>query len=241
MPNSPIKTKNNDENDTRKFIGEYDLLATNVKNYDENFNGRGISLIKDCREAISINYNMQLITNSDRYVVSPFVFLPNKKNVKAVLLRSEVNKLSNGYINYTDIIVPYDSNMNEIDKYFDITIGNVVQQNTNWADYSVLNSSKSGAFYISFDSMDSINVGHFNGNENFEQVKSIAIICDVAENPNLDSDAPINLNKTKFIIARNTYGLTDGYSGGPRSDWWFGKPKNDYYENSNKDNNPTIE
>lgn len=241
MPNSPIKTKNNNADDTRKFVGEYDILATNVKNYDENFNGRGIVLAKDCREAISINYNMQLITNSDRYVVSPFVFLPNKKNVKAVLLRNEVNKLSNGYINYADIIVPYDIDMNKLDKYFDITIGNVVQQNTNWADYSTLNASKSGAFYISFNSMDFVNIGHFNGDENFEQVKSIAIICDVAENPNLDSDAPVNLSKTKFVIARNTADLDTGYSGQARSDWWFGKPIDDYYENRRKDNEPIRE
>ena len=106
FPNSPIKTKNFAQ-DTRPFVGSttFDLLASNVKAYDTNFNGRGIGLLKDCREAMSINYNLQLITNSDTFVVSPFVFLPNSKQTFARICAKRTNNHANEYRRHNNVAV----------------------------------------------------------------------------------------------------------------------------------------
>lgn len=229
LPESPIKTKK-DENDSRPFVGDYNVLATNVKTYNENFNGRGIGLLKDCREAMSINFNLQLATNSDTFVISPYVFLPNKKNVKLVLLASEVNKLSSGYIDNSEIITPIDTNGNPITPYID--------------------NSGTARPYFSFDINKAIGVGglsvfdiivpyfainlsevfedvnpnHFNGNENFQQVKAIAILCDVPLNPSVDENIVSTIPyKTQFVIARNI--PSDWGKDKALSPIYFGAPK----------------
>jgi hypothetical protein len=198
LPESPIKTKN-DAQDTRPFIGDYNILGTNVMEYDENFNGRGIGLLKDCREAMSINFNLQLATNSDTFVVSPYVFLPNKSNVRLVLLADEVNKLSNGYINNASIVTPLDTNGNTMSQYFAFTIDKTTEQSS-W------DSSKNVVtrFGIDLEAVfANVNPNHFNGTEGFQQVKAIAILCDVSLNTGTNTDNPTIPYKTQFIIARN--------------------------------------
>ena len=59
---------------------------------------------KDNREKISINYNIQLLTDSDRYVISSWVWQQNKSSLKVVCLNQEVNKLSGETIPLDDII-----------------------------------------------------------------------------------------------------------------------------------------
>ena len=113
QPESPYKTRIDDETDTRPSV--YDLtnrvFVTNVRDKnDTDYNGRGICLLKDCREAISCNYNLQLATSSDTFVLSPFIFLPQKRNIKVVLLTKEVNKLSDGYLDVATFLTPRDVN-----------------------------------------------------------------------------------------------------------------------------------
>lgn len=67
-------------------------------------NLHGLALLKDNREQISMNYNIQMITDSDRFVVSSYVWKPDKTNVKLVLLNDEINKISTGLINGNTII-----------------------------------------------------------------------------------------------------------------------------------------
>ena len=199
FPESPIKTKNDNADDTRPFIGDYNILGTNVMEYDENFNGRGIGLLKDCREAMSINFNLQLATNSDTFVVSPYVFLPNKSNVRLVLLADEVNKLSNGYINNASIITPLDTNGNTMSQFFVFTIDKTTEQSS-W------DSSKNVVTRFGIDLQTvfaNVNPNHFNGTEGFQQVKAIAILCDVSLNTGTNTDNPTIPYKTQFIIARN--------------------------------------
>ena len=213
LPESPIKTRQDNIEDTRSFIGDYDILGTNVKEYDENFNGRGIGLLKDCREALSINFNLQLATSSDTFVVSPFVFSPNKENVRIVLLNNEVNKLSNGYIDNSEIITPLDINGNTMGQYFNF---NIEKDN----GISSWNSSISVAenFGINLENLLSqVNENHFNGNENYQQVKSIVVLFNVPKinlenNENNANGLPNDLtgetanvipSKNQFVIARN--------------------------------------
>ena len=221
FPESPIKTRNDNVNDARPFIGDYNILSTNVMEYDTNFNGRGIGLLKDCREAMSINFNLQLATNSDTFVVSPYVFLPNKKNVRIVLLANEVNKLSNGYIDNASIITPIDVDGNTMEQYFTFTINKTLEQSS-W------DSSKDVVTRFGIDLASvfaSVSPNHFNGTEGFQQVKAIAILCDVSLNTGIDTDNPTIPYKTQFIIARNIPSFWDKTKA--TSPIYFGAPNKD--------------
>ena len=214
LPNSPIKTKNFAE-DTRPFVGSttFDLLASNVKAYDTNFNGRGIGLLKDCREAMSINYNLQLITNSDTFVVSPFVFLPNKTNLKLVLLTDEVNKLSQGYVPNAQIITPTSIDGTTMSPYFNISL-------TVFPDHYVWGQSRPSAYKILIDDiLAQVNDGHFNGDTNYTQVKAIALLCDVSLDTGADNtDASFIPYKTQFVVARN---LPEEWTVEQKKGTWF--------------------
>ena len=217
FPESPISTK---KNDTRPFIGNYDILATNVKSYDTNFNGRGIGLLKDCREAISVNYNLRLITESDQFVLSPFVFLPQKKNVKLVLLSTEVNKLTNGYIDTGKIIYPYDEDGNQLDGYFDVSHFSYKEESplseTRYI-YPVIGISL-------FSYLHNVAKEHFTGENGYTKIKSIAIVCDVALNPDPTSKVVATIpNRTQLVMARN---LPNNITKDDALDaWWIGSPK----------------
>lgn len=227
LPKSPIKTKNNDITDTRPFVGNYDILGTNVKSYDEDFNGRGLGLLKDCREAISINFNLQLATNSDTFVISPFVFSPNKKNLKIVLLSNEINKLADGYIDNGEIIVPLDTNGQQLSPYFDYTPTKNTSQSTWDSSRQVCNN-----FGVDLTSiLANVNEGHFNKDPNFVQVKGIAIICNVAINATNPEDEELVIpNKSKFVVARNIPEFWDRTKA--TSSWLWGSPnKSEIFKN----------
>lgn len=67
-------------------------------------NTSGLALLKDNREALSFNYNLELLTDSDRFVISGWVWSDktdesneeiNKANIAIALLGEEINKISN--------------------------------------------------------------------------------------------------------------------------------------------------
>lgn len=197
FPECPITTK---DNSASNFIGKQDVLATNVRAFDTNFNGRGIGLLKDCREAISVNYNLQMVTNSDTFVISPYVFLPRKSNVRIVLLAEEVNKLSTGFINNSVIITPTDKNGALMDKYFTFTI------DKSQTAQNPLNSEKTVVTQFGIDLasvLQNVSDSHFVDTEGYQRVKAIAILCDVALNPDIGAENPSLPYKTQFVIARN--------------------------------------
>lgn len=222
LPESPISTKKSDA--TRPFVGDLDILGTNVMDYDENYNGRGIGLLKDCREAMSINFNLQLATNSDTFVISPYVYLPNKKNVRIVLLAEEVNKLSSGFINNSAIITPIDKNGNTMNPYFDFEI-------TKETATSSWDSSKSVVtnFGIDFASiLGNVADEHFTDTQGYQRVKSIVVLCDVSLNTGIDTDTATIPYKTQFVFARNIpefwskeKALSQVYFGAPNKDTIF--------------------
>lgn len=197
FPECPITTK---DNSASNFIGKQDVLATNVRAFDTNFNGRGIGLLKDCREAISVNYNLQMVTNSDTFVISPYVFLPRKSNVRIVLLAEEVNKLSTGFINNSVIITPTDKNGALMDKYFTFAI------DKSQTAQNPLNSEKTVVTQFGIDLasvFQNVSDSHFVDTEGYQRVKAIAILCDVALNPDIGAENPSLPYKTQFVIARN--------------------------------------
>ena len=220
FPESPISTKESDE--SRPFVGDLDILGTNVMNYDTNYNGRGIGLLKDCREAMSINFNLQLATNSDTFVLSPYIYLPNKENIKVVLLAEEVNKLSSGYIDNSAIITPIDTSGNTMNPLFDFTI--IKERATNsWDNSKEIVSN----FGINFENVfANVAAEHFTDNPNYQRVKSIVVLCDVSYNPDIENTTPTTIpNKTQFIFARNI--PSDWSKEKALSQIYFGAPNKD--------------
>lgn len=218
FPESHIDTK---DNTATNFIGNYDILATNVKEFDTDFNGRGIGLLKDCREAMSINYNLRMATSSDTFVLSPYVYLPKKSNVRVVLLAEEVNKLSTGYIDNSQIITPIDKQGNAMNPYFEFDIIKTTATNSWDSTKSVVTK-----FGINLSQVfQNVADGHFTGAEGYQRVKAIAIICDVSLDTGLETENPVIPYKTQFIVARNIPAFWDRTKA-LKSLWW-GSPKKD--------------
>lgn len=208
MPESPIRTRKvgRDEDESAKpFIGDEEIepliIASNVENYnDTNYNGRGLGLLKDCREKISVNYNTQLVLDTDNahakgkisFVLSPNVLVPNKKNVRLVLLKEEVNKLNNGLIDTSSIIMPQGTGI--ASQYFTFTIEHNVDSYSNTCRVNLR------------DVFSNVNSNHFGNNyhqdvEGYERVKAIAVVYDIVEtNTETGIDIPY---KNKLVMARN--------------------------------------
>ena len=218
FPESPISTK---QGDLRPFVGDYDILATNVKEYDNNFYDRGIGLLKDCREALSINYNLQMAVSSDTFVLSPYVYLPKKENLKIVLLTDEVNKLSTGYISNSTIITPIDTNGNTMNPYFDF-VSNKTYSINSWDDTKQVVSQ----FDIDLPTIFAdVNAKHFTGEDGFTKVKSIAILCDVSLDTGIETISSAIPYKTQFVVARNIPENWDKERA--TASWYWGAPNKD--------------
>lgn len=61
-------------------------------------------LAKDSREAISFNLNLEMLTSSDTFVLSPFLFEESKSNGYVFFLNKEIDKVTNGYFDKSAII-----------------------------------------------------------------------------------------------------------------------------------------
>lgn len=214
LPESPIATNQPEETN---FIGNYEVLAGNVKEPDENYNGRGLSLLKDCREALSINYNLQAITTSDTFILSPFFYLPNKENVRIVFLTKEVNKLTNGYIDISTIADIKDENGQSLNPYQSVRFS-ALGGTDGWGR-SVLK-----AFSIDLSDFEELlNDGHFTDSPDFQRIKAIAVVCNVPLDASSESSqASIIPTKTQFVMARNI--PNDWTKAQALSSWWFGAP-----------------
>ena len=95
LPANPIDmtVKNGDDYAIApKYIFGNEKLAEWGDNY------HGIGLLKDNREALSFNYNLQVLADSHRFVLSAYMWQLSKTNLKIALLSDEVNKISNDTI-----------------------------------------------------------------------------------------------------------------------------------------------
>lgn len=93
-------------------------LADGTMEYNPTNVDKGIVLLKDSRECINLNYNLQMITDSDRFVISAYLWQQDKKNIKIALLNEEVSKIVNETIPDDIIAVPnlnFTATVNEAD------------------------------------------------------------------------------------------------------------------------------
>lgn len=229
MPESPYRTKSvvtnqQDPDYNKTFIGTIQdkILATNVKDLtDTNYNGRGIGLLKDCRETIKLNYNEEIITDSDTFVLTPNIFVQNKQGVKVVLLKNEVNKLNSGFIDNSSIIIPYDTNGQQMSKYFDI---------------DKIVSPNEPMFEIPLSTIfANVNVNHFGEREEeqgFEKVKAIAIVYDIIEGEGQEGGGVYIPNKTRLVVAKNIPDL-EGYREKENAlkNWYVAPPNKNIFTN----------
>lgn len=189
------------------YVGGVRTVVTNVLGADgTNQNERGLVLLKDCREVISFSYNLQLLTNSDTFVISPFVFSPKGDTAYMAFLSKEVNKLSNGYISASDIITVADTPL------IPITVGTS-------GGSLVFGGDSSGSAVISV-SPDKPKINNYTPFVNGE-VKAVAIVYDWG---GIEADGTWILNnKIKFILARN---IPEGWTSTDiLKDWYIGSPK----------------
>lgn len=92
LPKNPIDLKTNDE--------IVFTTAQNVEDYASN--SKGLIVLKDNRETLKFNYNLQVITDSDRFVLSAYMWQSGKQNLRIGLLKEEINKISNETITNRD-------------------------------------------------------------------------------------------------------------------------------------------
>lgn len=175
-------------------------------NYEEDINyestdfgthQHGLALVKDNRERIIFDYNLQMLTDSDRFVLSGYLWQQNKGSVKLALLNQEVNKIINNTIpedsiikdNSTDLPKLYTFNISTIMCYYSyINIGNATRldQNNNTINLR--------------DEID-------------DNVKAIAIVLE--KKPSVSAG-----NERYFVVARNVDGLTNAQ----KDDTWYISP-----------------
>lgn len=199
LPETPYSAKQG----SAHFIGDITLFATNVKVNDTNYNGRGLTLLKDCREKIAFNYNLIAITDSDTLITSQYLFVEKKTNPVLVCLAEEVNKFSNGTINTAAIF--YQHTLSTTD-FRTTTTTNI---------YGKPSSSKSSLKVSTI--LDELDDKHFSG-EGGIQIHAIAICFD------FDSNQPTN----KFSIARNIPTPTNKID--TIRDWYFGSPVATFFQ-----------
>lgn len=92
-----------------QYDGEYEVIYPSVVTGAIVQNKKSAILLKDSRETLHFNYNLIQITDSDRFVLSPFFFANDKGTIKIVALNEEVNKMTNGYINKGAVILENNS------------------------------------------------------------------------------------------------------------------------------------
>lgn len=97
MPYNPIDIETENTNGT--------YLFGNQEPNSFGGNDSGEILLKDNREVPKLNKNLQLLTDSDRFVISGYMWQQNKTNIKLGLLKEEVNKISNDTVPNTSFSV----------------------------------------------------------------------------------------------------------------------------------------
>lgn len=82
-----------------KASGIQSLFGSRLTEDDFGETNHGLALIKDNRERIAFNFNTQLLTDSDRFVLSGYMWRQEKKGtIQIALLSEEVNKIVNDTI-----------------------------------------------------------------------------------------------------------------------------------------------
>ena len=189
FPECPISEENIDPLFGNHEMGEY------------GSNDNGIGLLKDNREVIKVNYNIQLITDSDRFVISPYIWQQDKGTLKLALFTKETNKLSNATIIFEDNTLKYD----------DIPITTSINADGNIeVDISGAITAKSTALGITIDEL-------------LDGVKSIVLYSNNIINQNPQS------TERYFVLARNIGNLGESEPVAT-SNWYLSIPDKTLFE-----------
>ena len=91
----------------RPYFGS-EVFSGGSLNKDFGDNAHGLALIKDNREHLMFNFNLQMLTDSDRFVLSGYMWRQEKEStIKLATLSSEVNKICNNTLPSSRIINTY--------------------------------------------------------------------------------------------------------------------------------------
>ena len=119
LPENPIDLS---EIGDQLLFGDQNAEFYSSSNSNKN---KGKILLKDNREHICINYNLQALTDSDRFVLSAYLWQQGKKQLRLALLNEEVNKISNATIEDRTIAVadiPFTYTVDDTNKTITINI-----------------------------------------------------------------------------------------------------------------------
>ena len=169
------------------------------------YSGNDIAILKDAREKMAFNYNVQMITDSDRFVLSGYMWQQkasgdvwNPNEIQLALLDREVNKISNDTILTESILAKETIDLaNDVEAAIGMHFGYRIKIN------DIISRISNHAALLT-------------------QTKAIAFIT---------KDLPEvgNGRDTYFIIARNVTNLQN--SEAPiNSDWYLCKPKRDFFK-----------
>jgi len=220
LPQSPI----NPWNGTTSELKQKNIhIASRMFPYtaDGQMNSDGLVLLKDCREAISVNYNLSAITDSDTIVLSPFLFTPSDEKpntingVKLVCLNKEIDKLSNGYINTENIINIKDTSGQYIENR---TLGFGYYQGGTHYQYSNSMSPVYSTIGL-IPNIYELNEQHFAGG-NLDQIRAIAFVY-----------GDITDGKVKLTFGQNIPSTWTKETTGINTYWYFGTPKKEFFTN----------
>lgn len=124
----PINTIDVSNSGNRLLFGDQNSNFYNSSNPDTN---KGIVVLKDNREKLSFNYNLQTLTDSDRFVLSAYFWQQGKKNLKLAILNKEVNKIANSTIEERDFAIkniPFKYSVDNTNKTIQIYIKQAIEQ-----------------------------------------------------------------------------------------------------------------
>lgn len=168
LPANPLTLSEEDS------AGNYLFGSELAQEWGDNYHG--VIALFDNREVPYFNYNLQMITDSDRFVLSGYLWQQGKTRLKIALLSSEVNKISNETIPDANIIkstaadVPFsvDTNAGEIV----VDIASYLSGITDFATADGLVNSQYAAIAIISD--DTIGVSYATAQRYFIMARNIA-------------------------------------------------------------------
>ena len=183
VQNLPINAIDIYNNSNKLLFGDQNSSFYSSQNGDKN---KGVVLLKDNREQLSFNYNLQALTDSDRFVLSAYLWQQNKKNLKLALLSEEVNKISNATIEDRIIAIgeiPFKYSVDDTNKTIQINIKNAIEQ-SGITDSEILSQTKAIAIY----STDLINDSALSSSKYFVIARNV-------------SDLTLDEKKTNWVIS----------------------------------------
>ena len=138
--NLPVNAIDISQNSDKLLFGDQNANFYSSSNTDTN---KGIVLLKDNREYLCFNYNLQVLTDSDRFVLSAYLWQQGKSQLRLALLGEEVNKISNATIEDRTIIqgdIPFTYTVDETNKTISVNIAQSLR-NAGISDEQLQNAS----------------------------------------------------------------------------------------------------